>query len=197
MGGSFNPAHDGHLHVSRLALDRLGLDHIWWLVSPQNPLKPVVGMAPRDQRLADARRLVANQRRIRVSDLEAAFGTSYTVDTLAEIKTCFPEVRFVLIIGADLLSQLPRWRNWHRLFEMVPIAVFDRAPYSLRVLGGTAAHAFASSRLEEAAARLLADQPPPAWVYLHTQRHPASATAIRARAAGRGNNREGRTEKDA
>ena len=178
LGGSFNPAHDGHLHISQLALKRLRLDEIWWLVSPQNPLKPEAGMAPLGDRLTASRALVQG-RRIRVTDIEARLGTRYTVDTVTALRRRFPGVRFVWLIGADNLLELPRWHRWQDLFASVPIAVFARRPYSLRALSGPAAQRFARARLREAAAAGLADRSPPAWVFLHCRTHPASATAIR------------------
>jgi nicotinate-nucleotide adenylyltransferase len=178
LGGSFNPAHGGHLHVSREALKRLRLHEVWWLVSPQNPLKPEAGMAPLEDRLAAARAL-AQGRRIRVTAIEARLGTRYTVDTVAALRQRCPGARFVLLIGADILSELPRWRRWLDLFASLPIAVFDRRPYSLRALSGLAARRFARFRVTERAAAALAGQDPPAWAFLHGRAHPASATAIR------------------
>ncbi len=178
LGGSFNPAHGGHRHVSLLALQRLGLDAVWWLVSPQNPLKPESGMAPLADRLARAR-AVARHPRIRPTDIETRLGTRYTVDTVRALRRRWPHIRFVWLIGADNLLQLPRWHRWDMLFRLVPIAVFARHPYSLRALSGSAARRFATSRLPERAVRTLAGREPPAWAFLHIRVHPASATAIR------------------
>jgi nicotinate-nucleotide adenylyltransferase len=178
LGGSFNPAHAGHVHISRVALARLGLDEVWWLVSPQNPLKPETGMAPFADRLAAARDLAGN-RRIRASGIEARLGTRYTVDTVAALRRRCPGFRFVWLIGADNLMELPRWRRWADLFGRVPIAVFARRPYSLRALSGLAAQRFARFRMPEAAAAALAGREPPAWVFLHCRTHAASATVIR------------------
>jgi len=178
LGGSFNPAHPGHVHVSRVALVRLGLDEIWWLVSPQNPLKSRTGMAPFAERLAAARAL-AGGRRIRATGIEVRLGTRYTVDTVAALQRRCPGVRFVWLIGADNLLELPRWHRWADLFGRVPIAVFARRPYSLTALSGLAAQRFARYRMREAAAAALASRTPPAWVFLHCRTHPASATAIR------------------
>jgi len=179
LGGSFNPAHEGHLHVSRLAIARLGLDAVWWLVSPQNPLKGAAGMAPLADRLADARRL-AHDPRIAVSDVETRTGTRYTADTLRLLVAAFPRRRFVWLMGADNLVQLPQWRDWRAIPRLVPIAVFDRAPYSTRALAGVAARTFAGSRLATRDAPTLADRNPPAWIFFHTPLHKASATRIRA-----------------
>lgn len=177
LGGSFNPAHAGHLAISLEALKRLRLDRVWWLVSPQNPLKPSDETADLEQRLALAR-AVADHPRVVVTDLERRIGTRYTVDTLDWLsRRC--RARFVWLIGADNLAQLPLWRGWRRLVRMVPIAVFDREPYSYVALAGRMASAYAEGRLEETRASALAESAPPAWVYLRVRRHRASSTAIR------------------
>ncbi len=185
LGGSFNPAHAGHLHISRLALKQLGLDEVWWLVSPQNPLKPAAGMAPLERRLEGAR-AVAADRRIRVSSIEQPLATRYTVDTLRLLKQKYKNARFVWLIGADNLLQLPKWKDWSGIFHMVPIAVFARDTYDSRALTGQAALRFARYRLDRRAAGRLAATRPPAWVFLANRRHPASATRIRSLAAGSG-----------
>jgi len=179
LGGSFNPAHEGHVHISRQALARLGLDAIWWVVSPQNPLKKADGMAPFEDRLVAARK-IAGDPRIVVTDIEARLGTRYTIDTMQALLTCFPENRFVWIMGADILAEFPRWKNWRSLFGMVSIAVFDRAPYSMKARAGEAARCFASKRTAARHARKLADRQPPAWTYFSIPLHPATATKLRA-----------------
>jgi len=180
LGGSFNPAHGGHLHISRLALQRLGLDEIWWLVSPQNPLKPVAGMAPFAERLAQAREIAAGERRITVSSVEAKLGSTYTADTLKALRRRFPRARFVWLMGGDNLAQFPYWKRWQDIFRAVPIAVFARPGLSLKALAGRAAQRFARARLPVAAAHRLALITPPAWVFFHTPLDPRSATRIRA-----------------
>lgn len=182
LGGSFNPAHEGHRHISLLALKYLHLDELWWLVSPQNPLKPTNDMAPFAERLASARAM-ARHPRIRVSDIESRLHTRYTADTLHTLRSRFPHTRFIWIMGADNLAQIPRWERWTEIFNTVPIAVFDRATYSFRALAGKAAQRFARQRIESRNAAGLADQKAPAWVYFHARRHPASASSIRARHA--------------
>ncbi|MEQ8827725.1 MAG: nicotinate-nucleotide adenylyltransferase, partial [Parvibaculum sp.] len=138
LGGSFNPAHEGHLHITKMCLKALGLDRVWWLVSPGNPLKPVKGMAPFAERLASAEAM-ARDPRIVVSDIETRLGTRYTADTLAALTGRFPEIRFVWLMGADNLRQLPGWDRWTEMMALVPVAVFDREPYSWNVLTGQAA----------------------------------------------------------
>ena len=182
LGGSFNPAHEGHRHISLLALKRLQLDQVWWLVSPQNPLKAEAGMAPLARRLADARAM-ARHPCIRVSDLEWRLGTRYTVDTLAALRRRFPRHGFVWLMGADNLVELPRWHRWPEIVEMVPMAIFNRPGQGHRALAGAAAARFAGHRVRNPS--LLPQATAPAWCFLFTRLHPASSTAIRAaRASG-------------
>lgn len=179
LGGSFNPAHAGHFHVSQQALKLLGLDEVWWLVSPQNPLKSEAGMTALQDRLDEARRIAQDQPAILVTAIEAELGTRYTVDTLVALRQRYPDIDFVLLAGADILEELPRWRDWERIIQSVPIAVFARKPYTLQALSGLAALRFAQFRIPEEEASTLAGRGPPAWVFLHIREHPASATAIR------------------
>ena len=178
MGGSFNPAHDGHRYISHVALARLGLDEVWWLVSPQNPLKPEAGMAPFESRLESAA-TVARDRRIRVSAIERELGTRYTADTLKALRNRYPAARFVWLMGADNLVQIPGWRAWTQIFSTIPIAVFARDSYDSRALSEVASVRFRHARIPERAARLLPDIAPPAWVFLRMRPHPATATALR------------------
>ncbi len=178
LGGSFNPAHDGHFYISCEALKRLQLDAVWWLVSPQNPLKESSGMAPLAQRAASAQAL-ARHPRIRVTTIETELGTRYTVDTLARLQQRFPATRFVWLMGADNLAQMPQWRRWTQIFNTVSIAVFARETYDFGALAGIAASRFRARRLSAERAAILADQTPPAWIFLPLRRHPAAATDIR------------------
>lgn len=180
LGGSFNPAHQGHRHISLQALKRLRLDEVWWLVSPQNPLKPQAGMAPFDARIESAQ-IVADHPRIRVTDVEKDLGTTYTAETLAKLVRRFSNHRFVWLMGADNLAQISRWNRWTQIFQTVPVAVFDRPSYSLEALSGKAARRFRRERVKESRAGRLADMRPPAWVFLHTPLNATSATALRAR----------------
>jgi len=180
LGGSFNPAHDGHRHISVEALKRLELDQVWWLVAPQNPLKPTAGMAPLADRLESAR-AVARHPRIRAVDIERQLGTRYTLDTLKALKARMPQHRFVWLMGADNLVQFPRWRGWARIFHTVGIAVFDRPSYSHKALADKAARRFARYRVRERRAARVASGCPPIWVFIHARRHEASATDIRER----------------
>jgi nicotinate (nicotinamide) nucleotide adenylyltransferase/ribosome silencing factor RsfS/YbeB/iojap len=180
LGGSFNPAHGGHLHISRLALKALDIDEVWWLVSPQNPLKPIAGMSPFAERLRQAAAVAAADRRIRVSDIEAKLGTSYTADSLRALRRRFPGIRFVWLMGGDNLAQFPYWERWQEIFRIVPVAVFNRPATSLKALAGKAARRFARARITGRRARRLADMTPPAWTFFYTRLDPRSATRIRA-----------------
>lgn len=180
LGGSFNPAHEGHMYISRVALARLGVSEVWWLVSPQNPLKSRRGMAPFAVRVAAARK-AARHPRIRVSGIEAELGTSHTADTLRHLLRRFPETRFVWLMGADNLIQINRWRDWMGIFAAMPVAVFARPNYSLKALASAAARQFAWARMPEAVAGALTERCPPAWAFLHIRPSAASATAIRAK----------------
>jgi nicotinate-nucleotide adenylyltransferase len=177
LGGSFNPAHEGHLHVSREALKRLSLDQVWWLVSPQNPLKPVQGMASLAQRMAGARSIARDPRMI-VTDVERRLGTTRTHATLRLLTKRYPRLAFVWLMGADNLAQMPRWGRWTTIFRTARVAVFDRSPYSYRAQAGAAARRFAKSRRS---ARGIWTDSPPAWTYLAIRRHTATATALRTR----------------
>ena len=179
LGGSFNPAHAGHRHIAELALRRLRLDQVWLLVSPGNPLKHEHGMAARAERLASAHS-IADGRRVIATDIEAALGTRYTVDTLRALRRRFPLVRFVWLMGADNLAQLPRWRGWLEIVRTTPFAVLPRATYTHRALAGRAALRLRAARVPASLAPALADMVPPAWVFLPAPLHDASATAIRA-----------------
>ena len=179
LGGSFNPAHAGHVRISLLALSRLGLDELWWLVSPHNPLKEKDDLADFAIRFAEAK-YWARHPRLHVSDLELQTGSSFTADTVAIMRRRYPRARFVWIMGADNLVQIPRWRGWDHIFRSLPIAIFDRPSYSLAALCGQAARRYRRWRLPSRQAGILATTKPPAWVFLHDWLHPASASSIRA-----------------
>ena len=178
LGGSFNPAHDGHIEISLSALEKLGLASVWWLVSPQNPLKLTEGMAPLSERLTNAQQ-TAKESRIVVTDIETELGTRYTADTLIALQRRFPRARFVWLMGADNLLQMHRWRQWSRIFHTVPVAVFARPTYSLRAEKAKAAQRFAGYRLPIFRALRLAEKRPPAWVFFKRPLNPLSATEIR------------------
>ena len=179
LGGSFNPAHAGHRHIIDVARRRLRLDQIWLLVSPGNPLKPQRGMAPLGQRLASARG-IADGRRVVASAIEAVFGTRYTIDTLRRLLRQFPRARFVWLMGADILEQLPRWRRWLEFTHRIPFAVLPRPSYNHRALAGHAARRLGHARLPARLAPVLAERAAPAWVFMCVPQNAASASAIRA-----------------
>jgi len=178
FGGSFNPPHRGHVHASELALKRIGLDRVWWLVSPGNPLKETAGLPPLGARIAAARAL-ARDPRIVVTGLEAEVGTRYTYDTVAYLRRRCPYVRFVWIMGADILPQLHLWQRWREIAELVPFAVIDRPGATWPTLNSPAAHCLARRRLPEAEAALLPEAEPPAFVFLHGPRIDISSTLLR------------------
>lgn len=181
FGGSFNPAHDGHLHVAETALNRLGLDRVVWLVSPQNPLKGALETAPLAQRMASAR-LWAKGPSMIVSDVEARMGATWTVDTLRALKARHPGVRFVWLMGSDNLATFHRWRGWTDIMRMMPVAVLARPGSMLESRSAPAARRFAGWRIPEGQARLLAHLEAPAWTYLTAPLNRSSSTALRAAA---------------
>jgi dimethylhistidine N-methyltransferase/nicotinate (nicotinamide) nucleotide adenylyltransferase len=180
LGGSFNPPHQGHREISLAALDRLGLDGVWWLVTPGNPLKDPKTYAGYEDRLRLAR-LVANHPDIVVSDFERRRGLTYTVDTLDALQTLNPNAAFVWLMGADGLENFHRWKDWRHIAQTVPIAVFSRPGHTEAALASEAAHALAAFRIGEADAVTLSAAEPPAWVFVSDTDNPISSTAIRSR----------------
>lgn len=177
-GGSFNPPHAGHRLVSLMALKRLGLDRVWWIVTPGNPLKDTGDLATTALRVAAAEKL-ANHPRIDVTAFEDEIGARYTIDTLSYLKRRYPEVRFVWIMGADNLASFHRWRGWEAIASLMPIAVIDRPGWTLRAIGSRGAVSLAGYRVPESEAKALPDMPAPAWAYLHGPRSFLSSTELR------------------
>lgn len=178
LGGSFNPAHEGHLKISLAALKLLALDRVVWLVSPRNPLKLASTLANYDERVARAKAAAVHPR-LFVSGFEAEHGYRYTIDTVLHLKRAFRRTRFVLLIGADNLVSMARWKNWTRLFDEVPIAVFARPGWDLAAPASQAARRFARYRVAPHEAKRLAALRPPAWTYVLTTHDESSASAIR------------------
>lgn len=178
LGGSFNPAHEGHLRISRLALARLRLDQVWWLVSPGNPLKDEKTLAAYEARRAAAARL-ARDPRIVATGIERRLGTRYTIDTLRALKRRHPKLHFVWLMGGDNLADMTRWKDWRGIFREMPIAVIARPGYTHAARASVAAHVFAKYRRTPREAGRLAALRPPAWLLLEAWLHPASATALR------------------
>lgn len=179
LGGSFNPAHPAHREISLAALRRLDLDEVWWLVSPQNPLKPSDGMAELSKRVGKAR-LETHHPKIRVAAIESVLQTTYTAETLAALRKRFPRVHFIWLMGADNLFQIQKWKNWSKIFHTVAVAVFDRPTYALRACAALPARRFARCRHPERTSQGLWRKSPPAWVFIHNRLNPLSATQIRA-----------------
>lgn len=177
LGGSFNPPHHAHRAISLFAMKRLRLDHVWWLVSPGNPLK---ANAPRDlaERISAATK-IANHPRIAVSAFEAFAETRYTIETLRALKARCPAAQFVWIMGADNLAQFHRWRDWQGIAAMVPFAVVDRGSQGLRALAAPTALSLGPYRVPERDAATLPDLPPPAWTFLTGMKLTMSSTAMR------------------
>ncbi|MGQ0588855.1 MAG: nicotinate-nucleotide adenylyltransferase [Sphingosinicella sp.] len=179
LGGSFNPAHQGHRRISLGAAERLGLDEVWWLVSPGNPLKEAEGMAPLAARFASAR-LAARGAPIRPTAIERELGTRYTVDTLAALIRRFPKRRFIWLMGADNLAQFHLWRDWRRIAELVPIAVIARSGYDAEALTAPAMSWLRRFVRPAADAKAWTSWRLPSLVLLELPPDPTSATAIRA-----------------
>ncbi len=176
LGGSFNPAHAGHVHISQEACKRLGLDAIWWIVSPANPLKDPATLAPFDVRCRYALRQAASHAHIHVSDMEERCGIRYTVDTLKLIRRRFPRHHFVWLMGSDNLAGFHRWKRWEEIAALVPVAVMDRGSATHRASRMRFATRYAARRRP---ASTLAGAAPPAWNVVFIRRHPESATHLR------------------
>ncbi len=182
FGGTFDPVHAAHRAACLLALRRLDLDRVWWLVTPGNPLKDTHGLAPLARRIANARAL-AHHPRIDVTGVEAELGSPYTFETITYLVRRCPGVHFVWIMGADNLRSFHRWQRWRDIAGLVPIAVVDRLGPSLYASASAAGQAFARARIPESAAKTLPQRKPPAWIYLHGLKSPLSSTALRAKRA--------------
>jgi nicotinate-nucleotide adenylyltransferase len=178
FGGSFNPPHEAHRAASMLALKRLNLDRVWWLVTPGNPLKKNSTLPPLEKRIAAAREVAASPL-IEVTGLEAELGTRFSYDTVTRLRQRMPGVAFVFVVGADNLAQFHRWERWRELAGKIPIAVIDRPEFELSSLAAPAAVAFAKARVPDHAAPALAGLPPPAWVFLRGLKSELSSTTLR------------------
>ncbi len=184
FGGTFDPPHQAHLAASLLALKRLKLDRVWWLVTPGNPLKNTSGLAPLNRRIAAARALTDHPR-IDVTGLEAVINTRYTYDTILWLMSRCPGVRFVWIMGADNLRSFHRWQKWRGIAKLVPFVVIDRLGPSLYAGASPAGQAFARARIPEYSVAALPCHKPPAWTFVHGLKSPLSSTALRALRRGK------------
>ncbi|ODS02199.1 hypothetical protein AUC71_16595 [Methyloceanibacter marginalis] len=185
LGGSFDPAHEAHREISLTALKRLGLDQVWWLVTPGNPLKDVSRLPGVAARVADAEK-IARHPRIKVTGFDGGTGSGYTVDLLLALKRRFPGVHFVWLMGADNLAGLHRWRAWPEIFGLVPIAVLDRPGYRLRPARAKPRTASRPITWDETDALALPLLEPPAWTILSRQLSGLSSTALRETVAKSG-----------
>ncbi|HGG04992.1 MAG TPA: nicotinate-nucleotide adenylyltransferase [Aliiroseovarius sp.] len=179
LGGSFDPAHLGHVHITREALKRFRLDQVWWLVSPGNPLK-AHGPAPMDERISRAQ-AVMDHPRVVVTGIEAQLGTRYTAQTLAGLKKMYPGVRFVWLMGADNLADFHRWDNWRAIMNSVPVGVIARPGDRVAARTSIAAQVFRRARLRGREAASLAQGPAPRWTMVNVPMVKQSSSAIRAR----------------
>lgn len=182
FGGTFDPPHKGHVHVATTAMRRLGLDRIWWLVSPQNPLKS--RQADDLDRRMRAVAALADRPGMVVSDIEARLGINRTMDLLTVLRARHPDIHFVWIMGADNLATIHRWGHWREIFASIPIAVIARPTDAIRARLSPAAQIYSRSRWPETQSRALPYQAAPAWTYLTERLHPQSSTALRALRSG-------------
>ncbi len=178
FGGSFNPPHAGHRLVAEIALRRLKLDQLWWIVTPGNPLKDRGELAPLAERIAMSEALVRDPR-VRVTAFEAAWTLNFTAETISLVKARNPAVRFVWVMGADSLASFHRWQNWQDIVCKVPIAIIDRPGSTLSFLSAKMAKTFGRARIDEDDAGALSRLRPPAWTFIHGPRSSLSSTAIR------------------
>jgi nicotinate-nucleotide adenylyltransferase len=178
FGGSFNPPHAGHALVAEIALRRLRLDQLWWIVTPGNPLKSASELAPLAERIDRSERLIHDPR-VKVTAFEAAHRIRYTADTLDLVKRRNPGVDFVWIMGADSLASFHRWQRWREIAATFPIAVVDRPGSTLAFLSSVMAKTYARARIDEDGAPSLARTRAPAWTFVHGPRSSLSSTALR------------------
>jgi len=179
LGGSFDPAHEGHAHITRTALRRFGLDRVWWLVSPGNPLK-TSGPAPLAQRLAAARGVMRHPA-VEITDIEARIGTRYTAETVASLQAMWSGVRFVWLMGADNLEQFHLWQDWQDIMARVPVGVLARPGQRISARVSRAARHYRDDRLSARSSILLPQSDPPCWCFINIPMTDMSSTAIRKR----------------
>lgn len=185
FGGSFNPPHQGHALVAEIALQRLGLDQLWWMVTPGNPLKNHSGLAPLPARIAACEAMITDPR-IKVTAFEKTLGQSYTAQTLRAIRRRNLHCHFIWIMGADNLKNFHLWQNWREIACTFPIAVIDRPGATLAYLSSKMAKTFDYARIDEDHARALAFKKAPAWTFIHGPRSMLSSSSIRDRIASSG-----------
>lgn len=177
LGGSFDPPHAGHVHITREALKRFGLDSIWWLVSPGNPLKSH-GPAPLERRMQAARAIMQHPR-VYISDVEAQIGARYTAHTLAVLRAELPDVRFVWLMGADNMAQFHLWQDWRQIMESVPVGILARPGARLAARASVAARIYENARVPQDQARILGRLQAPAWCFANVPMIAMSSTRLR------------------
>jgi nicotinate-nucleotide adenylyltransferase len=178
LGGSFNPAHSGHVQISEIALKKLNLDYVLWLVSPKNPIKNYENLIPIEQRVEKARSIISNKK-ILVTDIESKINTKYTIDTLKYLTTRYGERKFVWLMGADNLTNFHLWKSWKEIAKIMPIVIIDRPESSLKALASLAANYLKQYRLDEEDSNYLIYKKAPAWIFIHDQLNGISSTKIR------------------
>tara|TARA_B000000441_G_scaffold84934_1_gene58086 strand:+ start:1297 stop:1914 length:618 start_codon:yes stop_codon:yes gene_type:complete len=178
LGGSFNPAHEGHIHISNIALKEFKLDEVWWLVSPQNPLKTNFTTTNLKKRINYAKQ-ISNGYKIRVEDLESKFKTNLTSKTLKIILERYKGTKFIWLMGADNLKEINRWFNWKNIFNTMPIAVFDRGVYSYAIINSIAGKRYFSKLHKRKNSLSIFNKPLPSWKFIHNIKNPTSSTYIR------------------
>lgn len=183
LGGSFNPAHEGHLYVSEVAMKKLGLDYVWWLVSPQNPLKPTIGMAPLEKRLAYAAAKFEKNPRIFVLDIEKQLRTRYTINTISKLRRRFSQVQFVWLMGSDNLATFRLWRRWPEILKSIPVAVVLRPGTSLAPLHAKPLQRVAQRRCDSARFRTRGKPELPCFTVIDGHRNYLSSTQIRGKSS--------------
>jgi len=176
LGGSFNPAHEGHIYISKTALKLLGLNEIWWLITPQNPLKPTV--KPLEKRLKYAKNLVKNNK-IRIEAIEKRYKSNYTFHTLQNIIKQYSGTKFIWLMGADNLYEINKWYNWKNIFKIMPIAVFDRGYYSYTVFNSIAGRHYFNNLHKTKNSKSIFNITPPVWTFFHINKNPLSSSTLR------------------
>ena len=176
LGGSFNPAHEGHIYISETAIKLLGLDEIWWLVTPQNPLKK--SSKPLEERVKFAKNLVKNNK-IRIEAIEKKYQSNYTLHTLQNIIKQYSGTKFIWLMGADNLAEINKWYKWKSIFNIMPIAVFDRGYYSYTVFNSIAGKHYFSNLHKTKNSKSIFNTSPPIWTFLHINKNPLSSSKLR------------------
>ncbi len=178
LGGSFNPAHKGHIYISNTAIKFFNLNEVWWIISPQNPLKSDQIIPSLKERIDYSRKITVGNR-IRVQSLEERFHTKYTYHTIKKILQCYPGSKFLWLMGADNLAQINLWHSWSKIFNLIPIAVFNREGYSKAVMNSVAAYFYKNNLYNKQNISKILSQKTPVWTFLRIRKHPSSSTKIR------------------